>query len=112
MQYVYFLEAPEVNRIKIGCAGDPESRAAQISTACPVDVSLLGYIEGDFAREAELHQIFAHLRKRGEWFEGSDELRHEIALAVLVEAWNAAGPDARQEFLLRIDVPVFDRSAA
>jgi hypothetical protein len=26
--YVYFLDAPEVNRIKIGCASDPAARVA------------------------------------------------------------------------------------
>jgi ParB-like chromosome segregation protein Spo0J len=42
----------------------------------------------------------------------TDELASEKQVARLMDAWNAAGPDARQEFLLRIDVPVFDRSAA
>lgn len=36
----------------------------------------------------------------------------ERQVARLMDAWNAAGPDARQEFLLRIDTPVFDRGAA
>ena len=42
----------------------------------------------------------------------SDELACEKQVARLMDAWNAAGPDARQEFLLRIDGPVFDRGAA
>lgn len=42
----------------------------------------------------------------------SDELAAEKQVARLMDAWNAAGPDARQEFLARIDTPVFDRSAA
>lgn len=32
--------------------------------------------------------------------------------AALMAAWNKAGAEARQEFLERIDVPVFDRNAA
>ena len=111
MQYVYFLDAPEVNRIKIGCAADPNSRVLQVALMCPVDVTLLGYIEGDFSREAELHRMFSHLHRRGEWFEGTNGLRHEISVAVLMDAWNAAGPEAREEFMLRIDSPVFDRGA-
>lgn len=38
-----------------------------------------------------------------------DQLASEKQVARLMDAWNAAGPDARQEFLLRIDQPVFDR---
>lgn len=41
-----------------------------------------------------------------------DALASERQVARLMDAWNAAGPDARQEFLLRIDAPVFDRGAA
>jgi ParB-like nuclease domain len=41
----------------------------------------------------------------------SDGLASEKQVARLMDAWNAAGPEARQEFLLRIDVPVFDRGA-
>jgi ParB-like chromosome segregation protein Spo0J len=33
----------------------------------------------------------------------------ERQVARLMDAWNAAGPEAREEFLLRIDAPVFDR---
>jgi ParB-like chromosome segregation protein Spo0J len=36
----------------------------------------------------------------------------ERQVARLMDAWNAAGPEAREEFLLRIDTPVFDRTAA
>jgi hypothetical protein len=35
-----------------------------------------------------------------------------VQVARLMDAWNAAGPEAREEFLLRIDTPVFDRTAA
>lgn len=36
----------------------------------------------------------------------------ERQVSRLMDAWNAAGPDARQEFMLRIDAPVFDRGRA
>ena len=42
----------------------------------------------------------------------TDSLASEKQVARLMDAWNAAGPEARQEFLLRIDGPVFDRGAA
>lgn len=41
-----------------------------------------------------------------------DEDAKERQVAALMAAWNKAGAEARQEFLDRIDVPVFDRSAA
>jgi ParB family chromosome partitioning protein len=40
-----------------------------------------------------------------------DALASERQVARLMDAWNAAGPEAREEFLLRIDSPVFDRGA-
>lgn len=42
----------------------------------------------------------------------SDALASEKQVARLMDAWNAAGPEAREEFMLRIDAPVFDRGAA
>lgn len=41
-----------------------------------------------------------------------DEDAKERQVAALMSAWNKASAEARQEFLARIDVPVFDRSAA
>jgi ParB-like chromosome segregation protein Spo0J len=41
----------------------------------------------------------------------SDTLASEKQVARLMDAWNAAGPEAREEFMLRIDAPVFDRGA-
>lgn len=36
----------------------------------------------------------------------------ERQVARLMDAWNAAGPDARQEFLARIDTPIMDKRFA
>lgn len=36
----------------------------------------------------------------------------EKQVARLMDAWNAAGPEAREEFLSRVDTPIFDRGAA
>jgi ParB family chromosome partitioning protein len=41
-----------------------------------------------------------------------DEDAKERQVAALMAAWNKASAEARQEFLARIDTPVFDRSAA
>lgn len=42
----------------------------------------------------------------------TDEDAREKQVAALMAAWNKASAEARQEFLDRIDTPVFDRSAA
>lgn len=42
----------------------------------------------------------------------NDEEAREKQVAALMAAWNKASAEARQEFLDRIDTPVFDRSAA
>jgi hypothetical protein len=41
-----------------------------------------------------------------------DVQANEAQVARLMSAWNAAGPDARQEFLARIDQPIMDRRYA
>lgn len=42
----------------------------------------------------------------------NDEAAQERQVAALMAAWNKASAEARQEFLARIETPVFDRSAA
>jgi ParB-like chromosome segregation protein Spo0J len=42
----------------------------------------------------------------------SDMESQERQVAALMAAWNRASPDARQEFLQRIDAPVFDAGAS
>lgn len=42
----------------------------------------------------------------------NDEAAQERQVAALMSAWNKATAEARQEFLGRIDTPVFDRSVA
>jgi len=42
----------------------------------------------------------------------NDPEAHEKQLGALMSAWNRAAGPVRQEFMLRIDTPVFDRGAA
>jgi ParB family chromosome partitioning protein len=37
---------------------------------------------------------------------------HERQVSALMSAWNRASPEARRDFMARIDTPVFDRGAA
>lgn len=65
------------------------------------------------AREAEQRKASGIARR----FKAADEPLNdddarEKQVAALMAAWNKASAEARQEFLTRIDTPVFDRSAA
>lgn len=65
---VYFVSAPELGLVKIGFTTDIEQRFADLFTASPVDLQLLGVIEGTMALERRLHKEFALYRVRREWF--------------------------------------------
>lgn len=112
MSQVYFLHAPSVNLLKIGYSGDPERRFEQVRLISPVPLRVIGVIDGGAEMERQLHERFAHLRSHGEWFHATAELMNFASLESLMAAWNAASPDAREEFLSRIDRPVMDRRYA
>lgn len=99
---VYFLNAPSVGRIKIGTAIYPEERILAIRLISPVPVELIGSIKGGYKEEKELHNKFSSLRRHGEWFESSNELTKFIEFKLLLSAWEAARPEARDEFLKEI----------
>lgn len=79
MENPHYLPGP----IKIGCASDPVARLAQLQTASPYPLSLIGYVPGGEKLERELHQKYAHLRLRGEWFDCTVELEQELIDMVL-----------------------------
>lgn len=71
--YVYFIEASEVGRVKIGIADDPKSRLAILQIGSPCALRLAATIEcPDRSRakdiELTLHSLFAPISLRGEWF--------------------------------------------
>lgn len=73
--FIYFVEAVGTNRIKIGLAANVKKRVGELQVGCPVDLLLLGFCSGSLFRERETHRRFDHLRHRGEWFEGTADLR-------------------------------------
>lgn len=80
-RWVYFIQCGpyDDDPIKIGVADDVPARLAQLQTASPWPLRLLGFIRGDFDEEGALHDRFRHLHVRGEWFEGAPELLAFIA---------------------------------
>lgn len=73
--FVYFIQAGDNGAIKIGVtAGNPLVRMAALQTGCPDTLRLVGYTQGSAQDESDLHQRFAHLRQRGEWFAAEPDL--------------------------------------
>ncbi len=61
--------------VKIGKTNTPpEQRLAALQSANPLELVILGVIAGDDTLESELHQRFASLRIRCEWFRLEQEI--------------------------------------
>jgi hypothetical protein len=73
---VYFLAGAGL--IKIGVTTNPTSRIRSIRNSSPVALELLGLHEATLLFEMLMHQKFEHLRRHGEWFEDTPELRETI----------------------------------
>ena len=69
---VYFLTDGEF--VKIGKATNTEKRVAEIQRYNPRILSVIGTIPGGHAEEQELHERFASLCVKGEWFEVTGDL--------------------------------------
>lgn len=70
--YVYFVASRD--RIKIGRATDPSQRFSGLQVAHAEALSLVLTIPAHAALETAIHERFAHLRERGEWFRVAPEL--------------------------------------
>lgn len=77
---VYFIKGADV--VKIGVALCVRDRLRVLQVGSPVPLTPLGFIRCDFrksfAKERELHALFAALRKHNEWFSDSPDLRAYI----------------------------------
>lgn len=54
--------------VKIGYSKNPEARLGALQTASPERLDLMGYIPGNPSTERQFHELFGHLRRKGEWF--------------------------------------------
>ena len=68
MSFVYFIADLEKDVVKIGVSKNPKSRLKQLQTSNSNKLALLGYIEGNFPEEKQLHLYFGKYKKEGEWF--------------------------------------------
>lgn len=71
---IYFVRSYN-KHIKIGYSADPDYRRKCLQTGSPIKLHLQGTMNGNFQTEAGLHEMFDHLRVRGEWFRYADELK-------------------------------------
>lgn len=76
--FVYFLEARESSRIKIGFATNLERRISALQTGSPERLIVLGTIPGTRADERNLHKRFSKYRLSGEWFRNAQPLLRYI----------------------------------
>ena len=79
--FVYFIQEEESGNIKIGFSEKhPKGRLKDFQTGNSNKLTLLGYIEGTFKDESNLHKEFSkeRIRKGNEWFESSPRLKERI----------------------------------
>lgn len=91
--FVYFVQAAS-GAIKIGVTRHVQARLAAMRTTSPEPLSLLGAVPGDAAFERALHQQFADVRIRNEWFLPAPHLMQEIETLLTDSSAEDLSPDA------------------
>lgn len=71
---VYFIQGEDGGPIKIGRTDDLAKRIVGLETSRPDRLVTLGTFPGTLRDESEIHQRFADIRERGEWFQATPEL--------------------------------------
>lgn len=66
---VYFIHAPEVSRIKIGCSRDVNARIIDLRIGSPCPLVPLGWVPGGKSVERMMHVDLEESRTHGEWFD-------------------------------------------
>ena len=75
MSWIYLTKNGTAGLVKIGRSRDVASRHGQFATGNPEDMTILAEIETDEASKGEsfLHGMFMSRRRRGEFFELTDQ---------------------------------------
>lgn len=105
--------------VKVGRSWNAAERARQLSQSTGVptdfDVAYVQEVDDDVDVEVAAHRMLSGVRvnERREFFAASVAGASEtIQYAALVSLWLRTSAVVRQEFLLRIDTPVFDKGRA
>jgi len=72
--FVYFIQAENSGKIKIGHTDDVPKRMYTLQCTSPDKLKLLGKLSTKVATEKGLHKQFNDFRYIGEWFEPSEEI--------------------------------------
>ena len=73
---IYFVKAKGSAYIKIGYSSDVPARIRQLQTSHPKKLMVQAILPGGYQTEVGIHELFGHLRTKGEWFRLSDELSY------------------------------------
>lgn len=90
--WTYFVRVGDA--IKIGSATNFKRRLHALQTAHEKPIEVLAVVPASIADEFAVHQLFAGIRTRGEWFRADEELLYFIE-GIKAEATNP--PDPRPE---------------
>ena len=73
---IYFVQRGQAGPIKIGYTSkdDVRDRIANLQTASPEPLNLLGCIDGGREKEQALHRLFSAHRLHGEWFDATPKI--------------------------------------
>jgi hypothetical protein len=78
--YVYFIGPPGLSgHVKIGWARCPPARLTVLQTGSPERLILYASFTGSREDGRQMHREFAHLRKKGEWF----NYDHDLMLLII-----------------------------
>jgi predicted GIY-YIG superfamily endonuclease len=72
--YIYFVRSAASGLVKIGFTASPETRMRGLEHSSGGEIEVLHQMRGTVAEERALHKQFASARRKGEWFEATDEL--------------------------------------
>jgi len=76
--HTYVIAYPSAGVVKIGQAVYYAERVEQVRNMSPIESEVICALTG-LHHERDLHKRFAHLRRRGEFFTDSLELREHLA---------------------------------
>ncbi len=72
--FVYLVREITSDRLKIGTTQDITQRLEQLQIGNPDLLEVVAWLPGSYALEKELHDKFAHLNERGEWYRPDAEI--------------------------------------
>lgn len=83
---IYFIRQGSSGPIKIGYTKDILARISQLQTSSPLPITVLGLQKGDVSDEKRVHNHFASIRMRGEWF-GQSEDDQSVIIKYMIINW-------------------------